>query len=164
MLQPAVEFLLNEQVRPKTVGHKVDYIQKKLDITDEDCEEAFKRIGDTAGSKFFSNKRVATALKFLANPALKDKPGDAKVKFLTGKLKLTQEEVAEAFTQVGRRARRGTFSLPMLAERVGQVVKVEQAAAAKGALVSMGNTLNKFPEAALEVAPECAPEAGCDGA
>jgi hypothetical protein len=103
MLQPAVDFLLNEQVRPKTVGHKFYYIHNNLGITDEVCEEAFKRIGDPAGPIFFSNKRVATALKFLANPALKDKPGDAKVKFLTGKLKLTQDEVAEAFKQVSCR-------------------------------------------------------------
>ena len=52
----------------------------------------------------FSNNRVATALKFLANLALKNKLGDAKGKFLTGKLKLTHEEVAEAFTRVSRRA------------------------------------------------------------
>jgi hypothetical protein len=43
MLQPAVDFLLNEQVRPKTVGHKVDYIHNKLGITDEDCEEAHNK-------------------------------------------------------------------------------------------------------------------------
>ena len=53
MQQPAVDFMLNEQVRPKTIGHKVDYIQNTLGTTDENCEEAFKRIGGPVGSKSF---------------------------------------------------------------------------------------------------------------
>lgn len=97
LLKPAREFLLNPQVTDQNVTRKVEFLQKKLFLNDEDLEEAFKQIGDEAGPKYFSKKRVSTGVKFLTNPQLASKPVDAKIKYLKEKMKLSQDEVSQAF-------------------------------------------------------------------
>ena len=97
LLAPAREFLLNPQVTGQTIARKVQFLQSKLFLNDQDLEEAFKQIGDPAGPKYFSTKRISTGVKFLTNPQLASKPMDVKVKYLKDKIGLSQEEVTQAF-------------------------------------------------------------------
>jgi hypothetical protein len=100
LLQPAIDFLSNDQVRAQPIAKRVMYLSQKLALNDNDILEAFKRIGDEEAAPFFSARRVTLAVQFLANPALKNRPGDSKVKYLKSRLELTDEEVQAAFRKV----------------------------------------------------------------
>ena len=100
LLQPALDFLANEQVRSQPMAARVTYLAKNLALNDVDIEECFKRIGDAEAAPFFSARRITLAVQFLANPALKNRPGDSKVKYLKNRLELTDEEVQQAFRKV----------------------------------------------------------------
>ena len=88
-----MDFLSNDQVRAQPLSSRVAYLKKKLGLNDADIEEAFQRIGDEAAGPFFKAARINSAAKFLADPALKNRPGDQKVKYLKAKLGLDDEEV-----------------------------------------------------------------------
>ena len=100
LLQPALGFLTNDQVRAQPMAARVQYLAKNLALNDADIEESFKRIGDAEAAPFFSARRITLAVQFLANPALKNRPGDSKVKYLKSRLELTDEEVKKAFSKV----------------------------------------------------------------
>lgn len=100
LLQPALDFLSNEQVRAQPIAKRVLYLQQKLGLNDNDIQEAFKRLDDKEAGPFFSARRVTLAVQFLANPALKNRPGDSKVKYLKSRLELTDQEVQSAFRKV----------------------------------------------------------------
>jgi hypothetical protein len=93
LVQPAVEFLQHEKVQAQPLGRRVSYLKQKLGLNDIDIEEAFRRIGDAEAPPFFKASRISAAVTFLTNPALKNRPGDAKVKYLKHKLQLSDEEV-----------------------------------------------------------------------
>ena len=100
LLQPALDFLNHEAVHAQPIAKRVVYLQQKLGLNDNDIQEAFKRLGDTEAEPFFSARRITLAVQFLANPALKNRPGDSKVKYLKSRLELTDQEVQSAFRKV----------------------------------------------------------------
>ena len=93
LIQPAIDFLSHEKVCAQPIGRRVSYLRQKLGLNDIDIEEAFQRIGDHDAAPFFKATRISAAVTFLTNPALKNRPGDAKVKYLKAKLGLSDEEV-----------------------------------------------------------------------
>lgn len=93
LIQPAIDFLAHEKVRAQLIGRRVSYLRQKLGLNDIDIEEAFRRVDDSEAPPFFKATRISAAVAFLTNPALKNRPGDAKVKYLKAKLGLSDEEV-----------------------------------------------------------------------
>jgi hypothetical protein len=93
LLQPALAFLQSPQVVPQPIDRKVGYIRQKLGLHDCDIEEAFRRTGDTKSGLYFRTSRISQAVKFLTNPALKNRPGDAKVKYLKNEFGMDDGEV-----------------------------------------------------------------------
>ena len=164
LLAPAREFLLNPQVTGQTIARKVQFLQSKLFLNDQDLEEAFKQIGDPAGPKYFSTKRISTGVKFLTNPQLASKPMDVKVKYLKDKIGLSQEEVTQAFKmkdnleKAAKAKAEADVKVKTEAEAAPAEAAGEPTAAGESAEAATAPELAASPEPAAAAEPEAAPE------
>jgi len=103
ILGPALEFLSLPMMRQQPVEAKVKYLRQKMGLHDEDIARAFERIKDAAGVSFFARHRVQSAVDFLSSAALQAKPPELKLEYLRTRLRLSEVEIAEAYTLIAER-------------------------------------------------------------
>ena len=105
MIKPALEFLALPVIRQQPVDAKVQYLRQKLGLHDEDICRAFEQIKDTDGVEFFAHHRVRAAVDFLSTPSLKSRPPELKLEYLRTRLRLTELEIAEAYSAIAEQER-----------------------------------------------------------
>ena len=105
MIKPALEFLALPAMRKQPVDAKVQYLQQKLGLHDEDVCRAFEQIKDMDGVAFFAAHRVKAAVEFLRSPALASRPAELKLEYLRTRLRLSELEIAEAYSAIAEEER-----------------------------------------------------------
>jgi hypothetical protein len=96
-MQSAVNFLLDPSVMGMPGPKLTPYLKQRLGLTDDQVKEAFKLAGAAPRPR---QDKIMTAVEFLENEQVKDKPLEMKVTYLKTKLEMTDPEIAAALSQV----------------------------------------------------------------
>lgn len=103
-IQQAVNFLLDPSVMGMPGPKLTPYLKQRLRLNDEQCKEAFKLAGAAPRPR---QGKITTAVEFLEDEAVKDKPLEMKVTYMKAKLELTDPEIAAALSQVREKEAEG---------------------------------------------------------
>jgi hypothetical protein len=95
-MQSAVNFLLDPSVMGMPAPKLTPYLKQRLGLTDDQVKEAFKLAGAAPRPR---QDKIMTAVEFLENEQVKDKPLQMKVTYLKTKLEMTDPEIAAALSQ-----------------------------------------------------------------
>ena len=95
-MQSAVNFLLDPSVMGMPAPKLTPYLKQRLGLTDDQVKEAFKLASAAPRPR---QDKIMTAVEFLENEQVKDKPLQLKVTYLKSKLEMTDPEIAAALSQ-----------------------------------------------------------------